>query len=444
MDKILSYNNFYYLVFISLIFFLITGPALPDIFLTILVVSTLFIKRNILLGKNYKWFILFLILWVWFIVSSLFAYNIYNSFIETLIFVRFILFIFISYTILIDVKLNHLKYILYFIFFCCLFVSVDTLYQYYNYSYLHGFGEDLFGRKPEGLYGRLSGPFSDLVPGSYLSRLCFFILIIYLLDFNKITSSKKLNVLFIISLVPILSTIYFTGERMSVATTLLGLFLCLMFANKLRKLLFFSLLLSAIFIFFNLNFHPHYKNYKVLESSSKHEGLIIEREFECNNNINCNKQFKVQPKFLEILRNFHKSAYGEIYISALHMWNDFKFVGIGLNNFNLVCINEKKYNKYNSNFGCTTHPHNMYLQSLVETGVIGFLIFLFLIVLLSLKILKTHETNLRVLLISIFLTIFWPIMSTGSFLKNWNMVFISLVISLILIFSQIKYKSNEQ
>ena len=157
----------------------------------------------------------------------------------------------------------------------------------------------------------------------------------------------------------------------------------------------------------------------------------------------CSKEFKVQPEFIKILKEFNKSAYGEIYLSGLHMWTDFKLFGIGLNNFYKVCINEKKYNKYNKNFGCTTHPHNMYLQSLIETGLIGFLIFLFLMLLIIIKIVKTHEKNLRILLFSIYLTIFWPIMSTGSFLKNWNMVFISLIISLILIFSNIKLEDNK-
>ena len=85
----------------------------------------------------------------------------------------------------------------------------------------------------------------------------------------------------------------------------------------------------------------------------------------------------------------------------------------------------------------------MYLQSLIETGLIGFLIFLFLMLLIIIKIVKTHEKNLRILLFSKYLIIFWPIMSTGSFLKNWNMVFISLIISLILIFSNIKLEDNK-
>ena len=63
--------------------------------------------------------------------------------------------------------------------------------------------------------------------------------------------------------------------------------------------------------------------------------------------------------------------------------------------------------------------------------------------LIIIKIVKTHEKNLRILLFSIYLTIFGQIMSTGSFLKNWNMVFISLIISLILIFSNIKLEDNK-
>ena len=81
------------------------------------------------------------------------------------------------------------------------------------------------------------------------------------------------------------------------------------------------------------------------------------------------------PKFLSVLKNFDQSAYGQIYLSALHMWSDNRFTGIGLNNFTTVCNEENVYRKYNKNFGCTTHPHNIYIQILVETGLIGLIIF---------------------------------------------------------------------
>ena len=322
MYKYFSFNKIYYLVFVSIFFFLITNTDIPDIFLTFLVLVALFLKRDIFFADYNKWFILYIILWSCFIISSLFAYNVYSSLIETVIFIRFILFIFISYIILKNLEFKLLKYLLYFIFICCLFVTIDTLFQYYNYTYTNGFGEDLFGRKPEGLYGRLSGPFNDLVPGSYLSRLCFFILIIYLINFSENRKKIELNFFFILSLGLIFSTIYFTGERMSVATTLLGLFLCILFASKLRKVLLLSLF-SLIFISLNVNFHPHYKNYKILKSNSQHEGLIIESA--CNDNMFV---VKIQSRIYKILKEFNKSAYGEIYLSGLHMWTDFKLFGL--------------------------------------------------------------------------------------------------------------------
>ncbi len=441
MNKYASIDFLFVIIFISIFFFLISGPAIPDILLTFFVLITLYFKKQIIFKDRIKLLLIFVILWIWFLVSSLFAYDVFTSLIEVIIFMRFILFIFISYLIFKDLNLIQIKYILFFIFFCCIFVAIDTFYQFYNYSYLDGFGKDIFGRKPEGIYGRLSGPFSDLVPGSYLSRLLFFVLFIYVID-PMIFYNKKLNFLYSASIVIIISAIYFSGERMAFATTLLGLFLCIIFLKKLRKILFFISIISGLFIYLNIYLHPHYNNYQIIQSNAQHEGLIIEREFICNNNIKCSKEFKLQPKFFEILKDFDNSAYGEIYLSAFYMWKDYKFFGIGLNNFNTVCINENKYKKYNQNYGCTTHPHNIYIQALVETGIIGFLIFIVLIIIFFIKILKIQDSNYKVLLLSSFLTIFWPIMSTGSFLKNWNMVFISIVLTLILILMNVKYKKN--
>ena len=66
------------------------------------------------------------------------------------------------------------------------------------------------------------------------------------------------------------------------------------------------------------------------------------------------------------------------------------------------------------------HPHNYYLQWMVETGPLGLIIFityLFFIV----KFIVRNNTNYELKLISIivFVILFWPIMSTGSLTKNW-------------------------
>ena len=54
-----------------------------------------------------------------------------------------------------------------------------------------------------------------------------------------------------------------------------------------------------------------------------------------------------------------------------------KYFGVGLKNFRYVC--DEKFDTFTQKkFLCSTHPHNLYLEILSETGLIGFVIFLVL------------------------------------------------------------------
>ena len=55
------------------------------------------------------------------------------------------------------------------------------------------------------------------------------------------------------------------------------------------------------------------------------------------------------------------------YKSALTMFMDNKLLGVGPKLFREYCLKDDYY----FNQGCTTHPHNYYIQLLAETGVIG-------------------------------------------------------------------------
>ena len=79
--------------------------------------------------------------------------------------------------------------------------------------------------------------------------------------------------------------------------------------------------------------------------------------------------------------------------------------------------------------GCSTHPHNTYMQLLSEVGILGFLpvisIFLFSLYIIIIKLFSNifakvnYYTDLYMILqIIIFLNLF-PFIPSGSFFNNW-------------------------
>ena len=72
---------------------------------------------------------------------------------------------------------------------------------------------------------------------------------------------------------------------------------------------------------------------------------------------------------------------------------------------------------------------------MVESGIIGFFLFILFVFFMFHKIYLNNNFEKKFLLGIILLVMFWPIMSTGSFLKNWNMMFICYLIGLSLAFS---------
>ena len=436
---ILQLEKIFSNLFLLIPLFLITGPAIPDIAITLGVLFGIFYFVYINQYKDViktNFFKITIIFWLSLIVISFFSYNKTNSFQDSLIFIRFLLIPVFCYFLFFKNKVIFQRALL-IIFILVVFVALDTIYQFLNYTSQNGFGKDLLGFKSN-WYGRLTGPFGDeLIPGSYISKFG-------LLGFAWLISIKKLEnktIFQLIYLSSILLVCYVSGERMAFATFSLSLFFLFIFLQKFRKLIFLSIIFGIFFIILSNYLHPFYNDYKVIESTQYHQGQKIEKFFTCKNDTEkiCSKIINIQPKFLEVIKNFNTSAYGEIYKLSIKMFMDNPITGIGINNYNYLCKNNKLYTKTMINYDCASHPHNIYIQWLTEGGIIVFTLFiLYLFFLLEFIWKNSGEREYKIISLIVILTMFWPIMSTGSLIKNWYGVTTFFIIGICLCLSNFK------
>ena len=196
-------NTFSYFLILTLPFTLITGPAIPDISITlvsILFISLFFFDKKILDLKNKNFIKYSVFFWIFLLIISFFAENKYLSYRDGIIFLRILLIpIFLKYWILLNYK--RIYYLSFIILIAVLFVCLDTIYQFTNYDPINGFGKDIFGFTPD-WYGRLTGPFKDeLIPGAFVSKFSL-IGLIFLFSFKK-NKYQKLSITSYLALVGI-------------------------------------------------------------------------------------------------------------------------------------------------------------------------------------------------------------------------------------------------
>ena len=79
-----------------------------------------------------------------------------------------------------------------------------------------------------------------------------------------------------------------------------------------------------------------------------------------------------------------------MYRTGLNIYKQNLIIGIGLKNFRVECSNQKY--AFNDR-SCSTHPHNLAIQLLAETGTVGFFFYICTIFLIV-KILFKNTTNI--------------------------------------------------
>ncbi len=399
-DKILNIQNsilfykFPLILTILIPFFLITGPFLSDLSVTICSIIFIF---NIIKFKNYNYikntysyFFLFFIFIL--LISSLLSNDVLYSSKSSIFYIRFYLFT-LSTWFLVKINPKIINYIFISILICFFILTIDGFIQFI-------FKENIFGWPL--IKTRVSSFFGDeLILGSYLSRL--FPLLFAGMIFRNQLYKKKDFLFYLVLIVFVLSEvlIFLSGERIAFFYLNLSALFILLLSTNYKKIRFFTLSLSLILIVLISNFSPQFKE-RMVDKTMEQIG------------INTDQKYVFTPQ-----HNDH-------YISAIKMFKKNILFGIGPKMFRHECSDEQ-YKV--SNYSCSTHPHNSYLQLLSETGLFSFLILTYVFIYFSYKSLqhffskilknKIIFSDFQIALMSAILISIWPIAPTGNFFNNW-------------------------
>lgn len=337
--------------------------------------------------KN-QFIIYFLIFWILISLRSIFTEHIFFSLKSSFLFIKYLLFI-LGFYFVIKNNNNFMKNFTKVFLFVFLIVSFDAFIQFFYGTNLIGYSASQIENQ------RISGLFGDeLVLGSYVTRFLFLIIALILY-----TNLKIKNIYIFLLIILSFSTTLISGER-----TALGLcVISIIFFIILTNLINFKLKISLIIIL----------------------SLIITGSFKFNDKI----KYRMEMTVKDIASTENVLMFSEGHEShfktAFNLFKANKIFGHGANNFRKECSDEKFFV---GPYGCSTHPHNIYLQLLAETGVLGFifLILIFLkIVIYSFKHFyikyfkrKNYLLEYEVALLTCMLINFWPLSPTGNFFSS--------------------------
>jgi len=392
-------------VFLTLFpLWLLTGPFLPDLFLSLGALGFLYIcfRDNRIDYFDIKFFKLFLTFCLVCVLSSLFADDILLSFESSLFYFRFGVFACLVWY-LIDQNKLFLKYFYYCLSGVFCFLIFDGYFQF-----LLGF--NIFGLELVGGF-HVTSIFDRPKLGSFLSRL--FPLLLALMIALRVRD-KYLAIFGGLLFILIDVLVYLTGERTSFMYMMLSSLFIVLLIDKLKYIRLITLLLSLALIVGITIVSPTVKK-RMLDTTLEQVG------------VGSGQLIIFSPNHDNHIR------------TAFNMFLDKPILGHGPKMFRVKCSDSEYAVGIKP---CSTHPHNFYVQLLAETGIIGFsfLLSAFCYVLYcayrQLKSIvlkkKRYLNDYQVCLLAGILITVWPFSPNGNFFNNWLAIVYSLPIGFYL------------
>ena len=380
--------------------FLITGPFLPDLSISIIALFFLIYcihKKNFEYFNNFLFRILF-IFYLWILICSLFSENVIFSLSTSVFYIRFLIFsVAVFFFLEKDVELPRKLFFSFSFFFIILIF--DSFFQYFtNYNIL---GWQIYED------GRTSSFFGkELILGSYFSRLLPFFLGLYFINIKFLKKNRILNYISLLIILSAVFCIFISAERASVLFFFISFFSLFFLLLKNRLIIFIAILVML----FSFLISYIYKNKTYLR-------LV-------NHTVSQLKSSSLEEKKFNLF-NYVPITHRDLYKTAFNMFDNNKFFGIGPKAFRVECTKSE----YKSGpLSCSTHPHNTYLQLLAETGLVGFLIILFIFFIVIHNFIKHLFLKLKnkilfsdpqLCFISMIFITLWPLVPSGNFFGNW-------------------------
>jgi hypothetical protein len=403
-DRSISFDIIFFSILLILIpIVLITGPALPDIFLSLIAMYFLVIS---ILKKKWEYYknpivVGFIIFCIYGILRSLFSDMPVASLTNegSAFYFRYIFF-----SMGIWYLLDHNPYLpkcfIFISVICLAFVCLDGLYQYFV-------GINIIGNHKIGI-NRLTSFFGkEPILGRYISYLSIFTFALIYQNFQK---TKKMLLLSVVFLVMCEVVVFLSGERAPFFYISFFTVLLVIFIPKFRIYRIVGIVISMFIILGILLINPNAKERMVNQTIEE-----------------------ISETKLSVLP--YSTAHEEHYISSLKMFYEYPLFGIGTNTFR---YQSQKHQYRSEKNDINSHPHHYYIQVLAELGIVGFgflVSFYLYISLIGFKQLlfillpnnKSKQIPFEFLLYPMILFVYWwPIIPHMSFYNNWNNVLMML------------------
>ena len=327
-------------------------------------------------------------------------------------------------------------------------ISIDVIFQYI-------FGFNVIGIKSL-LHHNASFFGDELIAGGYIQNFSFFSILFLTHSIKKNENIFKIF-LTTLTICTLAIGIMLSGNRMPFFLFLFGLFLFFLLHKDSRKTVLISYLI--IFIIFEL---IKYTDRNMLNAyNSFFSGVqrsVVSLSVKVKNDLLSNTQGKEKSEKEEKWKDdlipmqflseaVESNAYKKMALTAIEIWKPNKIFGNGIKSFRVKCqkvIIEQKRGL------CSNHPHNYYLEILVDLGIAGILLAILyavtFIIFIAKKYKNLSKNNLQNLfllaaIISLFLEVF-PFKSSGSIFTTNNATYLILMSSIVLSYQNLLKEKN--